>query len=58
MWFIPDPGAVVLLIAIGLMFWVVFKMVTWPDLDSRDFECEFDEGERRSPEDDARRSQI
>lgn len=56
--FIPDPGAVVLLIAVGLIIWVVFRMVTWPELDSRDFEGEFDESERRSPEDDARRSQI
>ncbi len=54
---IPDPGALVLLIAVGLMGWTVFRMCTYRDLTDIDDVGETDR-DRRAERDEARRSQI
>lgn len=48
---IPDPGALVLLIAVGLLGWALFRMCTYRDL------TDIDEP-RRDPDDDARRRRV
>lgn len=54
---IPDPGALVLLIAVALLGWAVFRMCTYRDLTDIDATEGFDEP-RREPEDATRRRPI
>lgn len=54
---IPDPGALVLLIAVGLMGWAVFRMCTCRDMTDIDDAGESDRN-RRAEWDEARRRKI
>lgn len=54
---IPDPGALLFIVIIGLMGWAVFKMLTRPEPEPF-FDGGFEEPETTTPEEETRRSQV